>query len=519
MDIRTLLAKIFQLLYKCRQINSLDHDDLMRTILSTIKTDSNPLQQHFMSKNEVGRLRDYILELLEEKEELDFSNIMSTLAMILESDAKLLQTIKESIEGELEESSIKKSVTAIVKTLNNYYRETVATDIIKRMSMDIQFNRSKIRNFGDYLRGVINELEPFTTTLTSMKDPALVNEIDFEHPDSLNTVFEEVKNLNNNKSIYKTGWHALNRMTQGGIRRGEFVTIGALQHKYKTGLSLSMFMQIALHNTPIVTKEEAEQNKIPLLLRISFEDSLTNNLQFMYQYLKSTDGEVLKPKDLKYLDSSVMTDYILEKLTVNGFRIKMLRIDPNQWTYMHIVNKVLEYEAQGYSVHVLMLDYLTLVPTTGCIQGAIGADKRDLVRRMRNFCSARNITCITPLQLSSEAKQLTRNGIPDHQFVKEIAEKGYYDGVRSLDQEIDLELYLHLFSHDKKTYISVGRGKHRLPTTIGEEDKYFLLQFQGLNVPILEDINMEDTSLSKLPRGMAALDNNMINDLIGDSNE
>ena len=92
---------------------------------------------------------------------------------------------------------------------------------------------------------------------------------------------------------------------RGGIRRGEFVTMGALQHKYKTGSTLSMFMQIALHNQPIVTPEEA--GKKPLLLRISFEDSLTNNVQFMYQYLKAVDGEMLKPKDFEYLDSKDMT--------------------------------------------------------------------------------------------------------------------------------------------------------------------------------------------------------------------
>jgi hypothetical protein len=147
-----------------------------------------------------------------------------------------------------------------------------------------------------------------------------------------------------------------------------------------------------------------------------------------------------------------------------------------------------------------MLDYLTLIPTTGCLQGPFGVDRKDMLRRMRNFCSARNIIFITPLQLSSEAKALIRNGTPEHTFVNDVAEKGYYDGCKSLDQDIDCELFLHLFMHKKKKYIAVRRGKHRIPTVISEEDKYFMLRFPDLNTPVLEDIHTDDTSFSKLPK-------------------
>jgi hypothetical protein len=52
----------------------------------------------------------------------------------------------------------------------------------------------------------------------------------------------------------------------------------------------------------------------------------------------------------------------------------------------------------------------------------------------------------------------------------------------------------------KKTYLSVQRGKHRLPTVIDDEDKYFILPFPGKNIPILEDINGEDMSMRTLPK-------------------
>lgn len=495
MDTRTILAKIVTLIYKSRLINNLENDDLVRTTLDTIKTDSPDF--NFLGNNTVKNFKDACYVFLEEKDIIQKEIILQQLSILLENDAKLLGVIKESIEHEHDEASNKRIVTSLVKSLNNYYRERLAIDILSKVTYDLKFNRNKISNFSDYLKTAINDLEPLTNIMSTLKDPAMVNEIDFENPDSLNTVFEEVKNLNNNKSIYKLGWQAVNKMLQGGVRRGEFITIGALQHKYKTGLSLSMFMQIALHNSPIITA--SEKTKKPLLLRISFEDSLTNNLQFMYQYLKATDRQHIAAKDFEKISTDEMSKYILGKLTATGFHIKMMRVDPSQWTYSSIFNKVLELEAQGYAVHLLMLDYLTLVPTVGCIQGAMGTDRKDLIRRTRNFCSARNITCITPLQLSSEAKMLIRNGVPEHHFVNEIAERGFYDGCKSLDADIDCELFLHCFNHKKKKYIALRRGKHRIPTVIAEEDKFCMFKFPSLNIPILEDLGNTDSSFSKLP--------------------
>lgn len=513
MDIRVVLSKILTLIYRARLVNNIENDDLIRTVLGTVKTDSPEFS--FGNTNTPKKIKDFCIELLEDKEPIAKEVILPRLHLLLEKDAKLHASLKESIETDYDDASNKRIITSLIKNLHNYYRESQATDLLNKISYDLKFNRSKITNFNDYLRTTISQLEPLANAHTSLRDPAVVNEVDFASEDSVTTVFEEVKNLNNNKSIYKFGWQALNTVFQGGVRRGEFVTIGALQHKYKTGMSLSMFTQIPLHNTPIVTKEEAAAGKKPLLLRISFEDNLTNNLQFMYQYLKAVEGTPVSQKDFDTISAKDMSTYILQKLTATGFHIKMIRVDPSQWTYSSVMNKVIEMEAQGYSVHVLMLDYITLIPTTGCVQGIAGADKKDLIRKIRNFCSARNITCITPLQLSSEAKMMIRNGTPEHNFVNEIAEKGYYDGCKSLDQDIDCELFLHLFTHKRKKYIAVRRGKHRIPTVISEEDKFFMLRFPNLNTPVLEDINGPDSSFSKLPRESEEHSGGLLEEVLG----
>lgn len=512
MDSRVILSKIVTLIYRSRIINNTENDDLARTILNTIKTDAPEF--NFNGHNAIKRLKEFCIELLEEKEQIAKEVVIQSLSLILENDSKLLNIIKESIDSEHDDASNKRIITSMIKMLNNYYKEHVAIDILNKATYDLKFNRGKINNFSDYLKTTISSLEPLTSLISTLKDPAVVNEIDFDNPESVTTVFEEVKSLNNNSGVYKLGWQDINKMTQGGIRRGECVGIEALQHKYKTGFSLTAFMQIALENSPIVTKEEAETGKKPLLIRISFEDNLTNNLQFMYQYLKASEGTPINQKDFGELSAEDMSAYILARLTATGFKIKMRRVDPSQWTYSSLINYILELEAQGYAVHVLMCDYLLKMPTTGCTQGPVGVDKRDMVRRVRNFCSARNISFISPFQLSTEAKQLIRNGVPEHQFVNEIAEKGYTDGCKTIDQELDLEIYIHIFNYKRRKYLSVRRGKHRLSTVIADEDKYVIYRFPGLNIPILGDLHIENTGMKKLPKDFEDVSSSILEEVL-----
>lgn len=512
MDARTLLSKIIVLIYRCKLVGIDANDDLIRTVIESI--DTKDQNYKFLGVNIIGKLKKFCLELINDEDPIVLETFLPQLKLLMDMDDSLYESVEEQIKQEHSEATNKRIITSNVKFLNNYFREKSALDILNRMTYDLKFNRGKIKNFGEYLQNSLSELEPFTLTMTSIKDPAMVNEVDFEAPESLDEVFNEVKNLNNNNSIYKLGWQATNRMLQGGIRRGEVVGVEALQHKYKTGFTLSMFCDIAKYNSPIMTQDEIEAGKKPLLLRISFEDNLTNNLQFMYQYLKASDGEVVKPKDLIDTPIQDMRQYVIDQLTKTGFSIKMMRIDPSQWTYNSVFNKILELEAQGYSVHVLMLDYLFMLPTTGCIQGPSGTDKRDMLRRVRNFCSARHCAFITPFQLSTEAKTLLRNGVPDHKFVEEISEKGYTADCKQVDQELDVEIYVHLFNHNKKKMLSIGRGKHRIPTVIPEEDKYFYMMFPDLNVPVLPDLGREDSSFSKLP-SKAMLSNDKMLDELG----
>jgi hypothetical protein len=395
------------------------------------------------------------------------------------STEKLIAAFTKSMsDDDISDTRLKKIITRAKLDLNKVFRENNIVDILDEAGYAFKYKRENITDVNVFISDLITKLEPYQSD-AAIKDPGILDDLDIGNDFKLNEIFSSIKKINKGDKIYRFGWEGLNIMTQGGIRPGETMVISALQHKYKTGFSLTVFKQLALYNKPLTT----DITKKPLLLRISFEDDLTLNLQFLYQSLKY--DETREDVDVRNVSSEEMASYVKARLQVNGFHIKLIRVDPTQWTYKSIFNKIIELESEGYNIEILMIDYLAMVPTIGCVStGALGTDIRDLLRRVRNFCSFRGIAFITPHQLSSEAKQLLRSGLPEDQFVKEVTEKGYFAGTKQLDQEMDIEVYIHLFKHGKDSYLAVQRGKHRIPTIIPEEHKYYLMKFpKGMPIP------------------------------------
>jgi hypothetical protein len=492
-DSKLFLIKSITLLFREEKLFGREHisKNLVSNLLSYVKTSDISIG-NYSERDVIVRLKETLNEMTKENNEsiFDTDNLLVTLRTNCMHDENLYAIIEKSLldTESMSESVLKRSITNLIKDLNNFYIEEQIASILSSASYKFLKERDKIKDVNVFLTEITNQLETLQVN-TKSHDPAIKSEIDISEPTNIQGIFDEIKKSKGNELVLKTGWHALNRMLQGGIRRGETVFIPALQHKYKTGFTLSIFKQLATVNKPYML----DSTKKPMFLRISFEDDLSNNIEFLYMSLKSDEGQ--KSVDIKNVPTEEMAAYIKEKLEVNGYSIKMLRVDPNAWSYKHICNKVLELEAQGYEVQVLMLDYLAMVPTVGCIgNGPMGTDLRDMVRRMRNFCGPKKIALITPHQISTQGKALLRSGIDDFAFVKEIAGKGYYSGSSQLDQEIDLEIYIHVVSYQKEHYLTVQRGKHRITTIADEKDQYFILKFPK-GMPIPDDIHGEDTSL------------------------
>lgn len=80
-------------------------------------------------------------------------------------------------------------------------------------------------------------------------------------------------------------------------------------------------------------------------------------------------------------------------------------------------------------------------------------------------------------------------------FVKEVANKGYWDSCKAIDQEVDLEIIIHKEIRNGSSYLAVQRGKHRKVKVTPEEHLYTVLPFQPVG-GIPDDINGADRSLT-----------------------
>ena len=161
-----------------------------------------------------------------------------------------------------------------------------------------------------------------------------------------------------------------------------------------------------------------------------------------------------------------------------------------------------EYEQEGYELYFVGIDYAGMMTTKGCENtGSTGSDVRDLIRRLRNHAIEKNYGLFSPHQLSQDAKQLIRNGTNSESFVQELPGKGYYDKCGRLDQELDVEIFIHICKLNGKYYLTIQRGKHRgLFRQTPEEDKFCVYQLSGSGY-LEHDIYSADQSRRKVGGG------------------
>lgn len=502
---KQLLAKSIIILYKESMVGG-THSNIVekiRTIVDDINTRVNnePGITLSLDNKVINNLIYRVLDM-SDIDSYDKDELLNEIEIDCDDDKTLFKYIKENISKEQTKEETTKSIISLKRSIDNHYKEKEIEKLLTKADYAVRFKRNTITDMNAFIGDLVKNLESLGGA-TGEVDPAITVEVDVGNSDSLTNILELAQERNTKDGILVTGWQALNRALQGGFRRGEQVLISSLQHKWKTGLTLSLFKQIALYNKPYML----DPNKKPLLIRFSSEDEIESNIQFLYQSLRYT--ETREPVDFSAVDKLTAAKYIQEKLQINGYTIKLFRVDPTNWSYQKLLNKCLELEAEGYEIHVCMIDYLALIPTTGCLALAgTGSDLRDMYRRVRNFMSIHKITFITPHQLNTEAKKLLRGIITEDKFAKTVAGKGYYDGCARLDMEIDVGLVGHLFPiKDNRTAYNLVVEKHRIPTVIPENRKNFYLLFPEDGMPIPDDINEEDSSYAS------------INDLLNENNK
>jgi hypothetical protein len=401
------------------------------------------------------------------------------------SEPELMQLLQISCR---EESFLYESVASVLLTpmpeikdviklihsyrgnMQQYLTDQSIANIIKEYSHQLAFKRGAITDVVGFITDMGEKLQPLIAAKSRSKHPAMMGSVDFGNTDEVGQYFTDVKTLLSTEGALRSGWKGLNRMLGkvGAFKRGEFVLISALQHHFKSGFMLSLLAQFCLFNKPWLR----DKTLTPLILFVTFENEIPDNLLWLYTYLK--ESETGQPVVAGDIDINEASAYVSARLRESGFEVKMERFDPTEFTAAGFTQFLDGLRAEGYEIQALLIDYLNMLSKTGIDAKIAGDDIRLLFRRIRNYTSPRGITCITPHQLSSEAMQLTRDNVED--FVKVVANKGYYDGCKRLGQEPDLEIFLHIVRINGKAYLTMQRGKHR-NTITAEKDQGVILPF------------------------------------------
>ena len=320
-------------------------------------------------------------------------------------------------------------------------------------------------------------------------DKLIVDECDLGDLDKIEELMTTVKDQMSGKSVWKTGWVFFNDMMGGfGIKFGSFAMISALPFRNKTGFTLSLFRHLCTYNAPILP--EGHEFKTPrdakqLMIRFSAEDDLDDNIKYMYKdIMLNIHGKTV---DLSKVSIKKAAKLIQETYEKTGFHVKLIRVNPSNTTYKDIIILIQRQEALGYDVRLIMFDYLAMITTQGCDRsGPMGADLQDMFKRVRNYFSAKNITFITPHQLSSTALRRLDDDLTDRTFLNNIYESGYYKGCSTLHQEPDIEIFVHIIAADTGSYLHVRRGKLRGGDAIPESHKSYYAKFPVVG-PIMDD--------------------------------
>jgi hypothetical protein len=450
------------------------------------------------ANNEVASLCSKLLDLVHELETSDIVHDLAYFTNKIEdlfvSYPEISDNIIDVLESDTKEN-MKERLLSDIKSYTAIGRHNQIAELLRNAKYQIDNNKVPACNMGTYLADLMIQIETITSSITS-EDSAVTTTVDFDNLDDLEGLFEASEKLSG-ECLYKTGYSDLNVALQGGFRLTDNVMVGALTGSYKTSLCLQLGDAIVTINEPVIRYE----GKQPALVRVSLEDPLASNVEFMFNDLFFSEHS--RPPSLK--ERGLAKDratYVKNQLGSKGWSIHMSRVNPSDWTYRHLLDYVETYE-QTYNkdVQVLIPDYLAMIPTTGCITtGAQGTDLRDMLRRVRNWGSNRETMVINPHQLNTSVASLAKDKAPS-ELLNAIKGLGQHAGCSQLLQELDVSILLHKLTHDNNTYINLCVDKHRHQSAIPDSLKMLFFKFTEDGMPLYQDVigGKKRVSTKRLP--------------------
>lgn len=492
MDSKLLLISAITLLYRESLLsNETNSRNLIKEVVNTLNF--KDASSEVSSANSVQiALRGTLVYMLEQPltSTYDKESLLQRIRIHVNGDDNLYKVTEESLNKEMDEESTRSYCQGIRNDITTYLNKNKIREIVKDAFRKTTFEEDSV-DWSSFVSQLNHKLEPYNKGLVNKDIAGMITSIDIDDEDALEEIMQLGVDSASTEGTMQTGWQGLNRALHGfgGLRRGDFYLIGALKHNYKSGLLTHIPKQVAIFNKPYMLDE----TKKPLIIYISLENNLNDNIIDIYVSLKAHEG--INIEDKSTIDINEAKGYIKAKLRVNGYHFKMLKFDPTDFTYMDLFEMLDDLQAEGYEIHLVSMDYLNLMSKKHCEGGTPAEQIRDLFRRVRNYCNPKRITMLTAHQLSADAVLLDRMGNDD--FVLEVSDKSYYDSAKNISQEVDVEIAIKIHRPgDGFAYLDCCLGKLR-GGVINEATKRWVYRFDPYK-SLPEDFGLPDESRKRV---------------------
>lgn len=489
MEIKLLLVQAISLLYWESQKNSRIHEgsQLVQDLLANFPEYDNMVLDD-IEKNNIDKLHTLVQSLLvtlKKGEKVDKTSLLQKVAVSMKGgDKSIYDGIAVAVNHEASgNSEIDNLCLSFSIPIRDYFKSVAFTNEMKKINSLYLYgkNASKYDVF-QAAQEIQQRLDTFTKNVPR-KDglpTAIISGANFSKAKELKHLFEDAVEEIEPASILRSGWQGVNLALGGGFRRGDTYVVGGLTGMGKSLFCRDLSIDFCRYNEPFLY----DKSKKPMILHITTENTSEQNLRAVYDKLFGERFGHYPPTDI---DLDAATQLVMDTTGVNGFEYASYRVEPSATSIFDIQGIVSHFEQEGYEIAVLVLDYMPTLARTGLTVTVVGSDIRDMYRRMRHFCSVRKITFITPHQVSSEAKtNLKRNNTAN--FLKEVIGKAYWDGCKTLEQEVDVEIVLDQEIQNGQKYLAFAKGKDRGNSKVDPEDKMCYLpidKFAGLKPDLM----------------------------------
>jgi len=455
--------------------------DTIRIVVNRIELSASVLGENndYLAGESIKSALDWMLRVVGSVE-FDKDDLLAKVRIDLKDNPSVVKELERMLMVECDLERSVKRINSTVGELRYQLKQERIKDVVSKVNKRIRYSSGEV-DYRQELKDLQDGITEFTGDVDSGEKPGFGGRLTLSNLDSIIEVLDKSKDNHSSEGVMQTGLVGFNRgCGVGGMRRGELVNVGALSHNYKSFMLNYLARSVALHNKPHMW----DKKKKPLILKISFENTLDQDFPVIYKEM--IEAETGVKMDVRSVNSREAAKYVIGKLGENGYEFMMLFYEANSFSIDHLLDVLSELEAEGYEIHLLVIDYLSqLFKVSG---GGDGRDAaiNDLFQVLRNHTYPRGITVVTAHQLSTEAQNLVREGT--NNLPKAVSNKGYYQYSKSLHQKFDLEWVLHIHEHLGRKYLHFGRGKHRGLDVTPEKHKYFCYELKEIG-GLIDDIH------------------------------